>query len=263
MLYHYTSIESLGLILKNKTLCFSSLGIVDDPDEEEGYAGEIVNLGRSIYVSCWTCERQESIPMWEQYSGKSHGVRIGLPDLPFKRFSSKEMGIEPAGGNQDWLFNVLEFQDKYNITFPVNIIVKNVEYTDDEALIHPNVSTEIQNDRYISDGEKSVSFGKMGAYKKQCWCFQNETRYLLYTLPRIDDVTNDDEFRRAVKTLKNPNWKPDTDRLFIGLDEFALSQIDIVRGPKMSDGERHLLDCLLKEHKIASSQCHDSTIRIR
>ena len=33
MIYHYTTIESLALILKNKTLLFNRLDCVDDLDE--------------------------------------------------------------------------------------------------------------------------------------------------------------------------------------------------------------------------------------
>ena len=32
-LYHYTSVETLRLILQNKILRFKSLGFVDDPNE--------------------------------------------------------------------------------------------------------------------------------------------------------------------------------------------------------------------------------------
>lgn len=34
-LYHYTSLETLALILKNKTLCFNSLLNVDDVEEAQ------------------------------------------------------------------------------------------------------------------------------------------------------------------------------------------------------------------------------------
>ena len=34
-LYHYTSIENLLLILKTKSICFSSLENVDDMEEKE------------------------------------------------------------------------------------------------------------------------------------------------------------------------------------------------------------------------------------
>ena len=34
-LYHYTSLETLALILRNKTICFNNLLYVDDLDEAE------------------------------------------------------------------------------------------------------------------------------------------------------------------------------------------------------------------------------------
>ena len=33
-LYHYTSLETLALILKNRTICFNNLLYVDDIEEE-------------------------------------------------------------------------------------------------------------------------------------------------------------------------------------------------------------------------------------
>ena len=50
-LYHYTSIENLLLILKTKSICFSSLENVDDMEEKE--TGDLQNFGRFYYVSCW------------------------------------------------------------------------------------------------------------------------------------------------------------------------------------------------------------------
>ena len=263
MLYQYTNIESLALILKNKTLCFSSLGIVDDPEEEVGYDDQFINLGRSIYVSCWTSEIEESIPMWEQYAAKMHGVRIGLPVMPFKRFLSEDMGKKPASGSKAWSLNVREIEKYNHITVPQDIQIKDVQYTDDESLIHPNVASIVYKDPYLPEGEACVSFGSMGIYKNTCWEFQNEVRYVLYTLPYVDDYTNKESHRKIVETLKDPNWVPDTKRLFIDLDESKLSQIEITCGPKISEGERYLLDCLLKEHKIDAYQCHDSIIKIR
>ncbi|MBT2688378.1 hypothetical protein J7I93_09305 [Bacillus sp. ISL-47] len=81
-LYHYTSIETLALILKNKTIRFSSLSRVDDIEERrtEDYG----DLGRFCFVSCWTNETEESIPLWNLYTPNMTGVRIRVPTGPFK-----------------------------------------------------------------------------------------------------------------------------------------------------------------------------------
>lgn len=50
-LYHYTSIETLALILK--TIRFSRLDRVDDPDEY-AFSGDGVTPAHYCFVSCWT-----------------------------------------------------------------------------------------------------------------------------------------------------------------------------------------------------------------
>jgi len=49
-IYHYTSMESLYLILKNKTLRFSTLSNVDDLDE--GMSQEFEYAQQYLFVSC-------------------------------------------------------------------------------------------------------------------------------------------------------------------------------------------------------------------
>ena len=51
-LYHYTSIETLEKILESKTLCFTSLSLVDDLDEVE--TADIKKFGCFCFVSCWS-----------------------------------------------------------------------------------------------------------------------------------------------------------------------------------------------------------------
>ena len=75
-LYHYTSVEKLALILQNRTIRFNSLDRMDDLQEKE--TKDIKNIGQFIYVSAWTSEEKESIPMWNMYSSLDAGVRIRL-----------------------------------------------------------------------------------------------------------------------------------------------------------------------------------------
>ena len=81
-LYHYTSIDTLLLILKNKTLAFNSLQNVDDL--EEANSEDIEQIGKICYVSCWTNDASESIPMWNMYTPNMQGVRIKLKEYPFR-----------------------------------------------------------------------------------------------------------------------------------------------------------------------------------
>ena len=71
------------LILKNKTLAFNSLQNVDDLEECE--SKDIQQIGKICYVSCWTDDASESIPMWKMYTPNMQGVRIKLKKFPFKK----------------------------------------------------------------------------------------------------------------------------------------------------------------------------------
>jgi len=77
-IHHYTSIENLALILKNKTIRFTRLDKVDD-SEEAGLSCKNIQLSYYTFVSCWTDSEEESIPLWKMYAGKEmHGIRIEL-----------------------------------------------------------------------------------------------------------------------------------------------------------------------------------------
>ena len=79
-IHHYTSIENLALILKNKTIRFTRLDKVDD-SEEAGLSCKNIQLSYYTFVSCWTDSEEESIPLWKMYAGKEmHGIRISLEE---------------------------------------------------------------------------------------------------------------------------------------------------------------------------------------
>ena len=59
IIHHYTNIDVLALILKNRTLRFNRLDQVDDP-EESNFVSNGVNIGLYAFVSCWTEAKEES-----------------------------------------------------------------------------------------------------------------------------------------------------------------------------------------------------------
>lgn len=136
-LYHYTSVETLVLILKNKTIRFSNLASVDDI-EEQG-TEDFGDFGRYCFVSCWTKDSEESIPLWNMYTPDMTGVRIRLPEHPF------DTEILPANNTvvkEDITYSkgLLALQDEYNVIFmPYQPQLINVTYTEDSTLLKPNI----------------------------------------------------------------------------------------------------------------------------
>lgn len=81
-LYHYTTVETLASILKNRTIRFTPLNRVDDLQEQQ--AADAKGIGRITYVSCWTEDETDNIPMWNMYASLESGVRIRVKKNPFK-----------------------------------------------------------------------------------------------------------------------------------------------------------------------------------
>ena len=96
MLYQYTSVSSLALILSNRTIRFTALNLMDDLQEQE--TSDIKNLGQFCFVSCWTEDAEEQIPMWKMYTTLEAGVRIRLPKYPFLEVEDRPEDIAKVVG---------------------------------------------------------------------------------------------------------------------------------------------------------------------
>ncbi len=76
-LHHYTTIETLALILESKKIRFNSISRLDDLTEP--FSKDLGNIGNLALVSCWTDSNVESIVQWSMYSKNGRGCRITLP----------------------------------------------------------------------------------------------------------------------------------------------------------------------------------------
>jgi len=177
LLYHYCSVETLELIMKNKTFRFSSLGVVDDM--EESMTSDYEDIGKICFVSCWTDLEQESVEMWRTYTGGVNGVRIGLP----KNFFT-------TGLNEKEIINLSsEIMEKNDLIIspPYYPELIPVTYTQDDYLINLSV-TKMDNDVCKKCGNATSNFNLdtkyLERFKRNYWSGQSEWRYRLIALPR-------------------------------------------------------------------------------
>ena len=185
-LYYYTDIDTLALILKNHTIRLNSLDKMDDKQEQ--MSKDKQNFGKFVFISSWTEDEVESIPMWRMYTPKGRGVRVTLKTNPFKNYEidpdvfAKALGITNVSGDGASNFKLVIPTEHYvNDIFTVfnysenNQLVKIV-YTDDERLLNPTL--------LLSDQKgTSIEIGKLGLYKNTYWSFQKEWRYRLLFSP--------------------------------------------------------------------------------
>lgn len=271
-LYHYTSLETLALILENKTLAFNSLKNVDDIQEAD--TADVKDFGKYMYVSCWTDTERESIPMWNMYTPNMQGVRIKLSRFPFKKYHYEPGQFnfkEPADSYIDFEKTYKEYEYMVNAAYPELI---PITYTDDEELLFPKVRTcsEEEMQRYLaledmSGGNVSVGYRPtpVGRYKSKDWSFQHEWRYRLFLLPQSIKKLKYGSFaeqQEIFRRMENPNTPLPCERFFLDLDPNSLTQMEIVLGPRMTDANRILARALLKEHGLLQN-CRSSSLLIR
>lgn len=256
VLYHYASLDTLALILHNRTIRFSRLDKADDPQEQR--SADSQNLGKMKLVSCWTSSDEESIPMWREYAGAECGVRIQMKSHPFRRYSvsteslnklSSEAVLNALGGSFDGLHLPLEeFWDKDYFFFEtarnINMLHK-VEYTNDESLLFPKVISTFGN------GGVEAKILALGVHKAAAWSYQQEWRYILSAVPiGIASVSNVriDRVQRANDIILdkcNPGIPPYYDLV---ISDEAFSSMKIVSSPKMTNGNRVILDALVEKY---------------
>lgn len=252
-LYHYTSIENLLLILKTKSICFSSLENVDDMEEKE--TGDLQNFGRFYYVSCWNKSSRESIPLWTMYSQDMTGVRIELPEFPFKSFkySKGEYGFET---------DTIEYVDMEKLyknnkmsVIDGGIKLYDIEYTDDESLLYPKIKN-LNVERLLK-----YDFSKLGRYKRSNWSFQEECRYGIFLAPwnmqymeeiknicKINLNASDKIISEAMNLLENPNTIIPSKRFYVDFDEEILKNLKILLGPKVTEAQEEIVKLIVKEY---------------
>lgn len=242
-IFHYTSVESLALILDSGNFRFSRLDTVDDVEEAQSIL--TINWGKFFFVSCWTRIEEESIPQWKMYGAGAQGVRIELPIQPFKKL------LIPAGTSHK---NVhiesdiyLPFSFEQMITsdclYP---LAGQEEWFSGPVQYVPDMSAEYSKAFSLTpDGVSFSNLHRLPMSKHERWKFQDEYRFQLMVIPRVDSATgkdippNEALFRGVAPTITY---------LDLELSEDAIRQIKVRAGPLMTKGQRICVQSLLDNY---------------
>lgn len=235
-LYHYTTLDKLALILRNRTIRLNPLDKMDDL--QENMTSDVKNFGRIFFASSWTDEATESIPMWKMYASMESGVRIGLPKNPFKRYP-EQATVKETGEliDYDVLIPISELRQKGIYTTEhkkLNILVK-MNYTYDLNLLEPKI---------LGEDEKSLVISPFGKYKSKYWEFQKEWRYLLWFI-KPNAWNNGNNFYEEVLA---GNVTLPINYFDLKIDDGCFNKMEVLISPKMSDGNRILLDTLINRY---------------
>lgn len=234
-LYHYTSVESLAMILSTKKVRLSPLSDLDDLQEEKTY--DLTNIGKTVFVSSWTDDSKESIPMWNMYSDIKSGLRIkAIPNM------FEDYKITPA--NKIVISDYDHWKDDV-VTFPQEL--KKVIYSDEIKDLIPQI---IDEKRGVWDQSK------LGIYKNTAWAFQSEWRYIIRLWPGNKyDKTGD-----TPEVIYN-NFVLQIDKhIFLNIKAEAFDALEVTLSPKISEGNRKIVE-LLREKFCPNMKILESTLK--
>lgn len=251
-LYHYTSLSTLASILTHRQIKFNNLTLVDDI--EEGISSDVGNLGRYCFVSSWTEDGVESIPMWNMYSGLN-GIRIGLQENPFSIYEWKDP-LNPSETINSVFSEKELFQENRYPVIQDEILFK-VNYTDDKTFLYPEIKEYVQNGYH-------VNIAKLGKSKNLAWKFQKEWRYALYFYPISlqELITNRMVAKQKLKQNLYSNADIMPSCIYLHIREECFDDFEVLCGPKMNDGEKIILKCLLEKYS-PKTIVRESNLKLR
>jgi hypothetical protein len=228
MIYHYTKIETLALILEHKTIRFTRLDLVDDPEEFQ-YSQYDAKPAQNVFVSCWTKESLDTIPQWLIYGANHHGVRIGMPEQMFEIYQK---------GIYKYICNTGILSDLGCILMPftdTDYPLYDINYVNDLTENNAKIFNTVNN--------KSIDYKQLGKYKSSEWAFQKECRYMMNVFPN-DSLSKDNNGGM----LKLDTTVPMNTR-FVDIPIISdFSQMEIMLGANVSEAEILIVESLMQKY---------------
>lgn len=257
-IYHYTSVESLALILKTRNIRFSRLDRVDDVREAQRHIG--IDFGKFFFVSCWTLDDLESIPQWSMYSDQMRGVRLEFPAYPFNS--------DPLRPPPDWtgidlqghIPSPLSFQALWGPRYFIAPMFLNpdhfagpMNYVDDVEVVY---TSSIRREIDLKTGTQTVQIRALPLlprHKSVDWKFQKEYRFSLFVLPSLPLPSTGPgapQFSAIGEHISQSfldNVDPGINYLDVPLSPRALNDLIVRTGPLMSPGNETCVAALLSQ----------------
>lgn len=281
MIYHYTTISTLHLILNSGKIRFNNLKDVDDVLENELFIDK--KLAPFIFVSCWTKDSRENIPLWKMYAG-TNGVRIGLPEYPWKKINCKNWKTGTINILQNpniEYYSPFEFHEIFGENhiilppyfFPNSTDEINGYFQKDVIYLTENELKKKYQNIYSENSTKSetvqirIDSKNFGLYKHEHWDFQREFRFVLFICPIEEKYSVFDKnfYEKISPSLMKYIHSESNSKLkdfYIDLDRDSIKNMEIILGPHCTDDEKRIVNELREKNKIIGT-ISESSVKIK
>lgn len=250
MLHHYTTVNTLALILRHQTLRFTRLDQFDDITE--GRSLGPFPLGARMFASCWSADDEESIPQWAMYGDAMRGVRISLSSDPFI--------WRPIDIKWHAKFQFIDLEAPFSMEEMLSagitlIPTPRMKESFGQAVNYvQDVSAAIG--RFATVSRDGITFHGTGTeiafLKSDAWEFQREHRFVLLATPGPEEpYTGDPSAYIESRTLWHRSGVdfisgiPSPLHVDLKLDHEALVNSKILVGPLAPAGTMEIVESLV------------------
>ncbi len=208
---------------------FSRADLVNDLEEVN--VVDRTEIKKSAFISCWTSDDNESIPMWNLYAKNLRGVRIKLQS-PIFDGSSAPSEIKDHGCNILILKNLK------------NLIGRAADYEWVKYLFGL-IKVEYKNDNkvYVNGPSNSLIVKNIGTIKPAHWQFENEYRFLALANHEWNSKTNSFEIK-----IYQYYSEVVAEYLDVEIDEKIFNKLEVRLGPSCEESELIIVNSLLKTY---------------
>lgn len=254
IIHHYTNIETLALILNTQKLKFSRLDCVDDIEEGD-ICSDGVKLGKYVFVSCWTENSEESIPLWKMYANGGDGVRISMDADMFQDFLLSNIKLPNGNIMQGEVLSKIpqeEFTQSGYFICPVfnydeGMFYRKIEYVEDVREATNNIVNRTMKDAINAD--VSIKMNKVGKYKHKRWEFQEESRFALTILPTNPLLhQNMDNVGSFVLDALYHNCQLPFSSYYMNLRPETLKTMTVTLSPSATEAQHIIVEALCEKY---------------
>lgn len=258
-IYHYTTIDILALILRNKTIRFNRLDNGLDDLQEGNSSSCGVRVGNYGFVSCWTENKEESIPLWKMYTDNGIGVRIALEKDMFKDYyypDIVEIGdIKFNAKDSGWQQTKTPIEDMFNQKYMVFTLLssqihnspfyRKIEYVDD---VNEKMKDCVSIEKVTIDLNRiNVKYADIGKYKHKRWAFEEETRFFLFILPGMQfkmSTNINAVFNQWLYDVWTQNIQNEIKDYYMHLKDNIFDDLEITLSPNFPISKRIMVEAL-------------------
>lgn len=250
-IHHYTTIDNLALILESKKIRFARLDLLDDIKEVAGLDNPIEKIDKSIFISSWTEDNEENIPLWKMYASITNGIRITMPQDMFQKNLFKAFAQQNHGMTVDMYSPFTKEEIFYNGKYQIiNIFdsnredfYKKVKYRDDFMDVYQSLIKRSEN------GIEIACLWDLGKFKSKKWKFQKEVRFTIYT-----KVLNPAYSEKTMQQYGADNirqWYENPDKYIdVSLSDEAFKNMTITLAPCATDAQRVIVKSLIHTYGL-------------